>query len=210
MYHSKAEILKKHKQVMALYNELLNYRGKIFVNDGFDEKTQTYPFLTQMGSFLSHSRSIFQYAYKEAKQLNKLSDYEVFVTNHPMVKLFRDLRDIEIHDSSLGKWTTVTLESKINLSRCKKTTTVPNADSEPSKPAVITVCLAKKLEVSQELIDELTKEGREDMPKDIAEGKTLYEEVSFNGESDIFKLMEIYVKTIDDFIEYGIQKKFIT
>jgi len=162
-----------------------------------------------MGSFLSHSKSIFQYAYKEAQQLNKLSEYQTFLANNPIVGFFKELRDIEIHDSILGKHTVVSMKNKISLNTDDQITALANVKEDQNKPDM-NISLSKKLEISKELINRLTNEGRKDLFDAIADKKSLYEEVTFNGETDIFELIDKYVNTISEFIEYGVEKHFIT
>lgn len=196
MYRSKSEVEKKLRQSKAIYKKLLNYKGKVFVRNGLDEESRTYPFLTDIGSFLSHSRSIFQYSHKEAKLRGKLSDYNAFLSKMPVISLFKELRDTEIHDSTLGKHTLIGLKGRLIRNNEESKSQEVTRDIAEEKQAKVTVSLSKKVEISPQLVQKLEKEGKKDLLAAIDKGEHLYEEVTLNGESDIFKLLEMYIDAI--------------
>ena len=196
MYRSKDEVVKRQKQVEALYQKLQFYKGKVFENLGFDKKTQTYPLHTEIGSFIGHARSIFQYAYKEASERGAKKDYERCVGQHPVIRVFKDLRDVEIHASGLGTRTTLSVKIRVG--------------SPKHHPPEITTAVTKKLEVTPDLINQLQAEGDSDALQAIKDGKDLYEAVSLDGETDFFKLLQVYMAAISEFIKCGIKAGFIT
>ena len=44
----------------------------------------------------------------------------------------------------------------------------------------------------------------------IKEKEYLYEEIEYQGQKDIFKLLENYFQEIEKFVKHGIKKGFIT
>jgi hypothetical protein len=209
MYRSKSEIEKKLAQAKVLYTKLLAHEGIIFVQDGYDKHTQTIPFMVLISSFLTQTRSIFQYARREAKLKGKLDCYDKFLKEHPIISFFKDLRDIDIHESNLGKQTIVRMESYID-------TRTPEVQQEhpislrKQKPPIVNVSLSKKLAVTNELISKLKLEGQHELLMAISTGKDIYQNVSLNGESDIFKLIRTYMETILSFIKFGTKDTFIS
>lgn len=60
-----------------------------------DEK---FEFKCNLSAFLSASRSVLQYAYEETKETkSKLQWYESTVSKEPILKFFKDKRNINIH-----------------------------------------------------------------------------------------------------------------
>lgn len=68
MYRCRSEIEKKLKQVRFVFGKISKFKGRIFVENGIDEETGSYPLLTEISSFLARAHSILQYAQKEAKE----------------------------------------------------------------------------------------------------------------------------------------------
>ena len=223
MYKSKSEIRKKLQQVKYMYNEISKFKNRIFVKNGLDEETGSYPLLTNIGSFLAHARSILQYAYKEAMESGNQAEYEEYVSQNEIIKFFKKIRDSEIHEYTIGSHTTVHAESPI-ISYDPETHTaigkevklyvelLSDLDSPKNKnmEVEIVTTLGKKVEINNAYIQRLEAEGENDLAEAARNGKELYEEQECDGEKDIFKLCEKYIKELEIFINFGIANGFIT
>jgi len=223
MYKSKNEIGKKLKQVRYVSKEIDKFRGRVFVKGGLDEETGSYPLLTNVGSFLAHARSIFQYAQKEAKETGCQCKYDNYVSQKEIIKFFKGIRDSEIHEYSIGSHMTITGEGPI-VSYDRKTHTAIgkkfhiyveslsdlNTPKETNKDVAIQLTLLKRIEATSSLINDLNAKGETDLAQAASEGKELFEELECNGEKDLFKLCDKYIDEIEQFIKYGIASGFIT
>ena len=223
MYKSKKQIENKIRQVNFVNNEIQKFRGRVFVNDGVDPETGAHPLITHVSSFLAHARSVVQYAYKEAKEAGKLSEYERYVQGVKIFKLFKDVRDCDIHEFTIGvhqimqatatfdpatmkngvlesKPITIFVEDISNLNSHKK-----------EKSDVRTVyTLRKRVSVTNELIQELKDQGQTDILKAISEDKEIYDEQEIDGINNLHVLCDIYIDEINKFIEYGEKSGFIS
>jgi len=223
MYKSKSEIERKLRQVKYLYKEISKFKNRIFVKNGLDEETASYPLLTHISSFLTHARSILQYAQKEAKESGNQSKYVNYVSQNKIIKFFKTIRDSDIHEYTIGSHMTITAESPIVSYNSKTHTAIgkkfelyvePLSDLDSSKhknkEVEITITLAKKVKIDNAFIQKLEVEGKKDLAEAARNGKELYEEQECEGEKDIFKLSEKYVKELELFINFGITNGFIT
>ena len=89
MYNSKREIDQKLSQVKYALVQFTRYEGRIFVNGGRDPNTGSFPLINVLSSFITQARSVFQYAYKEAKERGLLASYNDFVNNNPIIGCFK-------------------------------------------------------------------------------------------------------------------------
>jgi hypothetical protein len=221
MYKSKSEIEKKLGQVKFVYKEISRFKNRIFVNNGLDEETESYPLLTHISSFIAHSRSILQYAQKEAKESGKQSNYDNYVCQNKVIKFFKMIRDSEIHEYTIGSSTTMTIYSPI-VSYDSETQNaigkkvelniepLSSLNSTKNKEIEMTITLTKKIKTDDAFIQKLEVEGNKDLFEAARNGKELFEEQECDGEKDIFKLCEKYIKELELFIEFGKTDGFIT
>lgn len=226
MYKSKSEIRKKLQQVKYMYNEISKFKNRIFVKNGLDEETGSYPLLTNIGSFLAHARSILQYAHKEAmgdQGSGNQAKYENYVSQNEIIKFFRKIRDSEIHEYTIGSHTIVHAESPIISCDPETHTAIGkevklyveplsdlNSPKNKNMEVEIVTTIGKKVEINDAYIQRLEAEGENDLAEAARNGKELYEEQECDGEKDIFKLCEKYIKELEIFIDFGIANGFIT
>lgn len=223
MYKSKNEIEKKLKQVKYVYKEISKFKNRIFVKNGLDGETGSYPLLTHISSFLAHARSILQYAQKEAEESGHQSKYDNYVSKNRIIKFFKMIRDNDIHEYTIGSHMTITGEGPI-VSYDPETSTAigkevkfyvePLSDlnfaKHKNKEVEITITLGKRIKIDNSFIKKLEAEGKKDLAEAARNGKELYEEQECDGEKDIFKLCEKYTKDLELFINFGITNGFIT
>ena len=213
LYHSKIQVEKKLRQSHYIFHQLEEFKDRLFVKGCLDEETGTYPILTHLSSFLTQTRSVFQYAHKEACEKKKLADYEKCFNQKPIFRFFRDLRNHDIHEYTIGSHTTVNLVSKINLKNEEPeadTSKESNSTEENKNKAEITRTISKRIEMTNELIKSLEAEGNHKLAEAAKKGEELYQVQEFNGESDFFLLCEQYLSDIEDFAECGINAGFIS
>ena len=223
MYKSKSEIRKKVQQVNYIYNEISKFKNRIFVKNGLDEETGSYPLLTNIASFLVHARSILQYAQKEAMESGNQAKYDQYVGQNEIIKFFKKVRDSEIHEYTISSHATIHADSPI-ISYDSETHTaigtevqlyvepLSDLDSPKNKnmEVEIVTTLGKKVEINNAYIRRLEAEGENDLAEATRNGKELYEEQECDGEKDIFKLCEKYIEELKIFINFGISNGFIT
>ena len=223
MYKSKNEIEKKLRQVKFVYKEISKFKNRVFVKNGLDEETGSYPLLTHIGSFLTHARSVLQYAQKEAKESGGQSNYDNYVSQNRIIKFFKTIRDSEIHECTIDSHTTITGESPIvsydpethtaigkEVSLYVELLSDLNSPKNNNTEMEITTTLGKKIKIDNAFIQKLETEGKKDLVEAARNGKELYEEQECDGEKDIFKLCENYIKELELFIDFGITNGFIT
>jgi len=223
MYKSKSEIEKKLKQVKYIYKEISKFKNRIFVKNGLNEETGSNPFLTNIGSFLVHARSILQYAQKEAKGSGNQLKYDNYVSQNKIIKFFKGIRDSEIHEYTIDSHTIIDAnssiisydhETHIAIGKEVKLHVKPlsdlNSPKDEDREVEIVVTLQKRVEVNNTFIQKLESEGEEDLTEAARNGKEFYEEQECDGEKDVFKLCERYIKELEIFINFGIANGFIT
>ena len=223
MYKSKNEIEKKLKQVKYVYKEISKFKNRIFVKNGLDEETGSYPLLTHIGSFLAHARSILQYAQKEAKESGHQSKYDDYVSKNRIIKFFKMIRDSEIHEYTIGSHMTIAGESPIVSYDSEAHTAIGkevkfnveplsdlNSPKHKNQEVEITLTLGKKINIDSAFIQNLEAGGNKSLAEAAKNGEELYEEQECEGEKNIFKLCENYIIEIELFINFGITNGFIT
>lgn len=117
MYKSKIEIDKKLNQVRYIYSLIRRFKGRVMANNGRDPQTGAHPLIAHISAFVAHGRSVIQYARKEANESGHLKEYDEFVKNSEIFKLFKNLRDSDIHEYNLGVHTL--MEATVYLSPSK-------------------------------------------------------------------------------------------
>ncbi len=223
MYTSKNEIEKKLKQVKYVYKEISKFKNRIFVKSGLDEETGSYPLLTQISSFLAHARSILQYAQKEAKESGHQSKYDNYVGKNRIIKFFKIIRDSDIHEYTISSHMTITGESPIVSYDPETYTAIGkevkfyveplsdlNSAKHKNKEVEIMITLGKRIKIENSFIQKLEDEGKKDLAGAARNGKELFEEQECDGEKDIFKLCEKYIRELELFINFGTTNGFIT
>lgn len=196
MYISKKHVEKKLAQAKYTLNEMQKYRGKVFVNNGVDPDTGAHPLQVSISSFLAQTRSVLQYAYKETEERETTPTYEEAVAKRPIIGVFRELRNTDVHEMLIGTHTVVTAVVELRK-------TSDSTKSEPeTKPqeAKIEQKLSKPIIVTDALIEQWREEGRTDLVKASDAGKTLYETVKFDGETDLYVLCEKYIESLEGFV----------
>ena len=223
MYRSKHQIDQKMKQVNFVNNEIQKYRGRIFVNDGIDPETGADPLLTHISSFLAHARSIIQYAYKEAKEVGKLDEYDNYVQNIEIFKMFKDVRNSDIHEYSSTSHAIMSATANFDKSKSNNSQMVSkpmsmivenlkdlNNPNTKKGDVNIVYTLRRKMTVTVELIQQVKDEGLQNILEAICKGKEIYDEQELNGISNIHTLCDIYIEELYKFIELGKKRGFIT
>jgi len=206
MYRSKAQIEKKLSQAKYILKEMQKFRDKIFVNNGVDPETGVHPLQVKISSFLALTRSVLQYAYKEAKEKKQITEYEKIVNKHPIIKIFKGLRDIDIHENIIGIYTTIYLKSKIPKMETHKN---EKTESKTEKAKII-YQITRPLTITNELIAELRKKGQTELADAAQKGKPLYVPVEFEGETDLFVLCEKYISNLEELVSELIKKGIVT
>ena len=223
MYKSLSEIERKLKQARYAYSRVCKFKGRYFVNDGLDEESGAYPLLLYLSAFIAQSRSVFQYAHKEAKRARLLLRYDSFIAASPIIKFFKAIRDSDIHeyapsahccleaDSPLGP---VDPQTGVATGKQVSLYVEPLSDLDCPKDTNhdfrITVTLGRRLNPTPSLIHDLEAEGKHDLVKAARNGNELYETQECEGESDLFKLCEAYISETMRFVEFGKHEGFIT
>ena len=223
MYRSKTQIEKKLKQVNFVNNEIQKYKGRIFVNGGIDPETGADPLFTHISSFIVHARSIIQYAFKEAKEVGKLNEYINYVQNVEIFRMFKDVRDCDIHEYSLTSHAAMSATANFDKSKSNNNEMVSepismivenlndlNNLNEKKGDVNIVYTLRRKITVTVELIQQIKDEGLQDILEAICRGKEIFDEQELNGTSNIHTLCDIYIEELYKFIELGKNRGFIT
>ena len=223
MYKSKNEIDKKLRQVKFIYNEIRKFKNRVFEKDGLDETTRSYPLLTHLGSFLAHSRSVLQYAQKEAKESGKQFFYDDYVGQNTIFKFFKKIRDSEIHEYTINTHMEIIGESPIisynpetRIGIGKEFTLHVESLEDLNSPKQInddvkvTISLSKKIEVDETLIRIFETDGESKLAERARSGKDIFKIQRCEEECDIFRLCENYIDELEIFVEYGIENGFIT
>lgn len=223
MYKSLSEIEKRLTQVRYTYKQVGKFKGRVFVKGGLDEETGAYPLLVFFSAFIAQARSVFQCAYKEAKQAGLLSSYNSFLVTSPIVGFFKKIRDNDIHEYAPSTRVLLQAESPIKSVDPqtgrrvgKEVTLYVESLSDIDFPKAtnhdftITITLGKRLDLTHTLICTLEAEGKHDLVESARNGEDLFETQECEGESDIFKLCENYLSEVERFVEFGKNAGFIT
>lgn len=206
MYKSKNQIIKKLAQAKYTLKEMQKFKGKVFVNNGVDQETGAYPLQVKISSFLAHTRSVLQYAYKEAKERDMVTVYDSAVNKRPIIKTFKDLRDTDIHEKVIGTHTVISCSSPLLRAETPK----KEGMGSKAKEANIIHHLSKPLVVTNEIIEKLRNEGQTNLADAAEAGESLYEAVEFDGETDLFVLCEKYISSLDAFVSELVENEIVT
>ncbi len=146
-------------------------------------------FTYNLSAFLSASRSILQYAYNKIKNdSDKKQWYNNWISKSPVLKFFREKRNINIHEMPItpSKYYEVTLKETIYVSDSviissgDKKISSQNNKSLPSK--------------------------KDDHTPNV---KIMYKFSDWSGDEDVLTLCRIYLQELEKFIDEGIKKGFL-
>ena len=219
MYKSKTEIEKKFEQVRYNQNLIRQYQGQIFANNGRDPSTGAHPLMVHLSALMSQGRSVIQYAHKEAKESGHLAEFELFVAKSNIFKLFKKLRDRDIHAYPVGVHSTIHATVYVDSTRrpqgqvCFPTQSDVKAINAPGKtPSDVKVVytLLEKVEATEPLLEELARSGQAELVQAARSGKDLYAQIEFSGNKDLHELCDLYVTELANFITYGQANGFIS
>lgn len=217
----KSEIEKKLKQVKFCYKQLCKFKDRIFASGGLDEETGSYPMRNHLSSFLASSRSVLQYALEAAKEHGKKPIYDQYIGRRNIFKFFKVLRNFDIHEFMITVHTTIKGDMQMVFNKDRTVAKskpallyiepLSDLDSPKGKNEdfEIVYSLSKKIKIDQKIIQRLEKEGKKKLADAAKGGEDLYEELEWNGITDMFELCEIYIKEVEDFITYGETEGFI-
>ncbi len=150
-------------------------------------------FKYNLSAFLSSARSVLQYALKEAKIKPEGQEwYDNRISTSPL-GLFKNKRDINIHDEpiqpradhKLQATDTIHISDSISITILDKDGNIKEQDSPEPKP------MPKK-------------------PKTPPVTEVKYKFKDWGGSEDVLELCQSYVQELENAIEDGVNKGFIT
>ena len=169
--------------------------AKYFYSRMVEEQTNVESFTCNLSAFLSSSRSVLQYALEEAKNIKGGQIwYDSLMLNSPILRFFKDKRDINIHREPVlpAKNYTLTVTETILFSesvlitntvkdeKTKEVSIAPNPKSEDKKgqptPATIQI-------------------------------KYIFDD--WRGNEDVLTLSQKYVQELENLVNDGMNKGFI-
>lgn len=220
MYKSKRQIEKRLEQVRYTHGLIRQFKGVLLSNNGIDLITGARPLVVNLSALLAEGRSVIQYARKEAKETGRLAAYDEFVKKSEIFKLFRRLRNRDIHEYTVSMQTTayatlqVTLDSSPQanepssldvetlpeLTMCKKTRT----------EAKVAHTILERVETSEALVEELERNGQVELLQAVKSGEELYVKIAFEGNEDLHDICDLYVTELETFVAYGQANGFIS
>lgn len=219
MYKSKKEIEKKLEQVKYNQSLIRRYQGQVLANNGRDPSTGAHTLMVHISALISQGRSIVQYAYKEAEETGHLADFEQFATKSDVFKLFKRLRDCDIHEYPIGVQTIIhatvyfdpTAHSQDPVSLSEK----PDVEAltfpgKPTPNTKVVHSLLEKVRTTEPLLEELERSGQVELVQAARSGNDLYAQVELDGNKDLHELCDLYVTELENFIAYGQAKGFIS
>lgn len=222
MYKSKREIGKKLKQVKYVQNLIRRFEGRVLAHNGRDPETGAHPLIAHLSSFVAHARSVIQYAYKEAKESGHLAEYERFVESSEIFRLFKSVRNSDIHEYTIGARTLILTTAYMSPAETPHTLvsapiemnveTLSDLDKPPKEQPHVEVVytLCRRVETTDSLIEELEQKGQVKLAQATRSGRELYEELELEGTKNLHDLCDLYVAELERFVVYGQDKGFIT
>jgi len=170
--------------------------SKYFFSRMSETKNETVGFIYNLSAFLSASRSVLQYTLKEAKVKDGGSKwYYDYVLSNPILKFFRDKRDLNIHEKPVRPHAT----HKIMI-----TETLHISDS-------VSIIIKDK---DGNIKEQFTTPEE---PKLISEDKecpviseTEYRFKDWGGGEDVITLCRLYLEKLETLVKDGIEKGLIS
>ncbi len=144
-----------------------------------------------LSAFLTSSRTVFQYALKEAESKDGGKDwYDNHVSSSSTIRFLKNKRDLNIHSEPVTTQAHHSVKSVFNL-HTYGTASVTDKDGNV---------------VSQ------TNFGvpPEQVPKNKTTVDIIYKFKDWDGNEDVISLCEMYIREIEGFIGEGIRKSIIT
>jgi hypothetical protein len=220
MYKSKRQIEKRLEQVRYTHGLIRQFKGVLLSNNGIDPITGARPLVVNLSALLAEGRSVIQYARKEAKETGHLAAYDEFVKKSEIFKLFRRLRNRDIHEYTVSMQTTayatlqvtpdsspqanepssLDVETLPELAMCKKTRT----------EAKVVHTILERVETSEALVEELERNGQVELLQAVKSGEELYVKIAFEGNEDLHDICDLYVTELETFVAYGQANGFIS
>jgi hypothetical protein len=160
-----------------------------------DERLSGDPFLYNLSAFLSASRSVLQYAHREANTKKGGSKwYSSQIQARPVLQFFRDKRDVNIHQEPV----------------------VPTKHAYVKVPA--TLHLSGSLEVRQfdsngilwetRRLEGVPRSPVESAPVEVAVAYTKFSD--WSGPEDLMELCQKYLDELGSLVEDGISRGFLS
>ena len=220
MYKSKRQIEKRLEHVKYTHGLICRFKGVLLSNNGIDPITGARPLDVNLSALLAEGRSVIQYARKEAKETGRLAAYDGFVKQSEIFKLFRRLRNRDIHEYTVAMQTTayatlrfapesspqanepskLDVETLPELTMCKKTRT----------EARVVHTILERVETSEALVEDLERNGQVELLQAAKSGEELYVKIAFEGNEDLHDICDLYVTELEKFVTYGQANRFIS
>jgi hypothetical protein len=220
MYKSKRQIEKRLEHIRYTHGLIRQFKGVLLSNNGIDPITGARPLVVNLSALLAEGRSVIQYARKEAKETGRLAAYDEFVKKSEIFKLFRSLRNRDIHEYTVSMQTTAyatlqvtpdsspqanepssqDVETLPELTMCKKTRT----------EAKVVHTILERVETSEALVEELERNEQVELLQAVKSGEELYVKIAFEGNEDLHDICDLYVTELETFVAYGQANGFIS
>lgn len=220
MYKSKRQIEKRLEQVRYTQGLIRRYRGVMLANNGIDPITGARPLIVHLSALLAEGRSVIQYAWKEAKEAGRLIAYDEFVKKSEIFKLFRRLRNRDIHEYTVSMQTTAYATLSFSPDPSPQATEPSSLDGKtllgPSMcksartEAKVVHAILERVETSEALVEELERNGQIELLLAAKSGEELYVKIAFEGNEDLHDICDLYVTELETFVAYGQAKGFIS
>ncbi|MEE9214963.1 MAG: hypothetical protein V3U54_09265 [Thermodesulfobacteriota bacterium] len=173
---------KKISEAAYCYNKMLTVRNNAEY------------FHYELSAFLSAVRSPLQYAYEEVKGTTKQKWYDNKISNSPILKFFKDKRDINIHERpiqanqhlDLRAFEPICISDAVDVAIRRPDGSVVKRDVKPESTPVI---------------------SKDPIPATLVIG---YKFSDWQGPEDVFSLCKQYLNEVKEFIKEGIQKGFLS
>lgn len=127
-----------------------------------------------LSAFVNAGRSVLQYTHKDAGVLQKVSEYDVLIAGNQIIRFFKGIRDINIHEKPIGT----------------------HGEGSASCLSMIVV---RTPGMSDEDVAEMTKVSRVQEPKGTTtENRYLFDD--WEGPEDVLVLSDKYLNELKDFV----------
>lgn len=220
MYKSKRQIEKRFEQVKYTQGLIRRYQGVMLSNNGIDPITGARPLIVHLSALLAEGRSVIQYAWKEAKETGRLTAYDEFVKKSEIFKLFRRLRNRDIHEYTVSMQTTAYATLSFAPDSSLQATELSSLDGEtPPGPSMckrtrteakVVHTILERVETSEALVEELERNGQVELLQAAKSGKELYVKIAFEGNENLHDICDLYVTELETFVAYGQANGFIS
>ncbi|MGN7494875.1 hypothetical protein ACTHPF_27300 [Paenibacillus sp. SAF-054] len=144
-------------------------------------------FTFQMSAFLTAARSIIQYTYEQATNLRRVNDYNKLIETRPILRYFKEKRDINIHAKPVKPIQQVNLDLHSTLTiRTRESISIQVTEEDGS------VSRDEKIEIPSTRYPEQKKEIEETGLK-----RTLYYRFEdWQGNEDVLTLSKQYLDNL--------------